>query len=108
MAKSSEKQQRNYRILQFSANLKDLSEYFDPESRLNVRVLEKSESGDDWIFLVGLLPENNRGSIYIGYDVMICRNNKIPKSEDWGTWGWSWNKLEQAKKQFDDILSRSK
>jgi hypothetical protein len=93
----------NFKILQINHKANELTEYFDSESHLNYRILDKKLINNGCVLVAGLLPENNPKGDYIGYDTMICRNNKIPKSEDWGVYAWSWIKYESAKKQFDSI-----
>lgn len=91
---------KNFKILPNRYNPFELTEYFDPESRLNCRVLDKKQIADGIALVVGLMSENDQ-SIYIGYDFLICRNGKLPKTEEWGVWGWSWLKYESARKQFE-------
>jgi len=93
----------NYKILQIKHDINKLETYFDPESRLNCKILDKKPINIGTIVIIGLLPENNTKGEYIGYDTMICRDNHVPKSEDWGTWAWSWLNYQSAKKQFDNI-----
>jgi hypothetical protein len=103
--KSIRKTPMNFKILQIKHNTNGLNEFFNPESRLNCRIMDKKPIEGGSVVVVGLLPENDPKGQYIGYDTMICRGNRIPKTEDWGVLGWSWLKYETAKKQFDGLFS---
>ena len=93
----------NYKILQIKHDPATLSEYFDPESKLNHRVIEKKQIDGGMVLLVGNMPVAD--ATYFGYDVLICRNNKLPKSEDWGTFAWSYLNFDLAKHQFEAVKS---
>jgi hypothetical protein len=91
----------NYKILQTRHDATTLETYYDPESKLNHRVIEKRVLDGGSVLLVGNMPIPD--ATFFGYDVMICRNSKLPKSEEWGTYGWSYIDFDLAKKQFETI-----
>lgn len=91
----------NYEILKFKHDSTTLSDYYDPESKLNYRVIEKKVISDGSVLLVGNMPISD--ATFFGYDVLICRNNRIPKTEEWGTFGWSYIDFDLAKKQFEAV-----
>lgn len=89
------------RMLPMSRDVSNLTEYFDPESRLNCRIVErKSLPGGTAVIIETLCDANGTAT---GYDVCLCRKDKLPKSEDWGTTAWSWINYGKAKEQFDHL-----
>jgi hypothetical protein len=77
------------------------TEYYDSGTNLNYRVLDKKQvTGGMAILLACLLDANGPVS---GYDVIQCRGNRFPDSEDWGTYGWSWLSEEKAREQYNSI-----
>jgi hypothetical protein len=91
----------NYKTLQIRHDSTTLETYYDPESKLNCKVIEKKQLPGGSVLLVGNMPYPD--ATFFGYDVMICRNNKLPKTEEWGTFGWSYIDFDLAKKQFEAV-----
>ena len=76
-------------------------EYYDTDSNLNSRIIARKElAGGAVVIIENLLDANG---VVCGYDVAICRNNKLPHSEDWGKCAWSWITKKTAEKQFAGI-----
>ena len=40
----------------------------------------------------------------IAYEVYIIRNNNIPKTTDWGKYGFTFRSFEKAKNKFIELL----
>lgn len=93
---------KNYKILQLSRRIEKGQEYFDPDSKLNCRVLEYQEQEETAIGLIELLASS--GGPEIGYDVVFCRDRKLPKTNDWGMEGWSYRTKIAAENHYQKLL----
>ena len=90
-------------FLPMSRDISKLTEYYDPESRLDYRVIERQGIEEGSIIVLEIL----MGETIVGYDVCICRNNKLPKSEDWGEKAWNWKTKEKAIQQFGGLIGQT-
>ncbi len=88
-------------MLPMSRDVSILTKYYDSESRLNCRIIErKIVPGGTAVIIETLCDANGMAT---GFDVCLCRNDKLPKSEDWGATAWSWITFQKAKDQYDRI-----